>query len=1303
MDKIQHKGLNQPLNPNNYQQGGILNFPSTSNIKQQRNMHIQMQDFNNSNNELISNNIINPITPNRNSQNYSMYNINKINNNISNETKTVDVNNNFNANYNINNQDMFSDDKNSQLKFNEFHPNLNNQFYQKIDDKELNNINNFPKSKFNTNRDEIINYNQIGGKSTNNLGDAYIPNQVLPSSYNYQDEKKIEKEIEKKKKLEYQEELKRQIQEKENKKKQEKQKIKEEEIKFEEKYGGDFDYFNQQNPKVNKGKVLHNEVEENFEHKVMGKKPNYHELRKNNQIENYQNQKINNESLNYEKPNFPHDQQQQTKGEIISNNFEYMNKYNNANPTALSREYFEFRNNVMSGNNHNLNVPSYNANQNFDHNQGFEENKYKIFQNQQQPMQNINFPFNNYINNNNPFLMSNVGPSDTYNLYNQSNMNMGLFTPKNYFPQQQQYVMPPFFEEMMKMFFNQQMKIFQDYKETLDKLASERDNMKKETLLQQEKYTTLSRLKSQHEQLKSSVGFNPLVNNYNENLENMLETLDYKIINKNKDDADKNKYNYYNKNYNDNEEYQTYIDQRENKPENTNEWNLNNNKFLNSDDRPLTGVKNQKLIYRNRYYAENVNIPHLNNLNSYNNNNGQNFNNFQGDYEKDNDEDFEEEEMNNENYNHEEIYDNEDGKGPNKNFNMNNLYQDKNLNPLDLKYEDFRNKFEDFSQTQTYFNLNMMDKADREKFDNFNKSIASKNDLLIDVESKLVKITDKKNTPIDLMETWREDDHMNYSKIANLDRDIDHSKLDQSKILNSNINEKEKSKADNLDNISKNNLNLKEENSNNKLNNIDYKHITTDLSSKNLVTEFHTKDKSFDEKNNYKNTSSKNITNKFEVKGNYQNKENFSNSKGGNQNHSNNFNSKNLKDSKNQKIIKLTSRENNNIQIRSIGHQNQTGFNSNNITQNNYNNGYDDNNTRSQREKIYQESLHEEILRSGQFNEYQEEILEEENLRNYNNPNQEFEIIENDLKKKRIPENQLKNFNGYNNLQTDGSQINTPNDNINNNVYNIDNSNLKNFNFNKTESYIDPEELQAHHNIFDISNKNIINNKYLYDNNEEEDGEEENINFKINNNKNYVKNKNYHNNYYKSEKLENEYENIEDNNEEAFEIDNANSENNIGSISDFNTIKNKKDRDNIRQIPMDKAKKDRDKLLNNHQIKEKLQKIKNRNYNSSKNTNFNQSSKNNISSKNDGDSNIIISNSNSQTIQNYNQTQNYREYDNNINDDIISENSDYNKYINKNINNNKNSNKVYTNFQSFDFKKNAIINRNINNLELDSK
>ncbi len=1216
----------------------------------QRNTQLQMQDynkFNNNQNLPNNNNIISPISNN----NFSSNNINKSYNNITYDNRNIEQNN----------HEVFPDDMKFQAKLREINPNLNIQFSHNYNTSNINP--NFVNNKISNSKEDIaINNNP---NFTNNRQINFESNNAInvQPSFNYQDEKKIEKEMEKKKKLEYQEELKRQIREKENKKKQDKQKIKEEDLKFEEKYGN-FDYFNQMNPEKNQ-KTKQLIADEVYEHKVMGKKPNFHEVRKNNIQNNEDNKFVNERNNSNENANINNMNSNQSYINQISNqnnNYNSNSNYVKNIQNGLSKEYTEFKNNIISGNN-----PHITNNNNFDYAQAYEEIKYNnnLNNNKHQSFSNFSYPYtNNHINqSNNPYLMSQISPDhmNPFHAYNQSNKNIGMFTPNNFYPQQQQHFMlPSFFEEMMKMFFNQQMKIFQDYKETLDKLANERDNTKKENLLQQEKYTTLSKLKTHHEKLKSSVGFNPLVNNYNENLENMLQTIDKKFIPKDYD-TDNNFYDNMNSNKNikktsnnynqnnhlnklnndnnfddDNENnQQAYKEDLINDDNNHNNYNninyQSNNNIMNSDDRPLTGVKNQKLIYRNRYYAESINDRKLNRHNSQTYYEGNNNSNL----------------MQNANIKHnlDEDYQDEASEQKDSNqINYDNLYDENHLNPLDLKYEDFRNKFEDLSQTQTYFNMNnIIDKNERGKLDNFNKSIASRNDLIIDAESKWVKIADKKHIPVDLMETWREEDLINTSNLANLDKDLDNSKLDKSKNLYNKLLEKEKLKKENMlldcNNINKNiiNENKEQEKNQNSQNNLTYKYINTELSSKNLVTEVHIKDKSIDNKLDNINKYSKNIYNQLS---------------------NNNILSNNNYKSNNDNRENKKSISDNSLQNQPIV------YNSNKNTQSNYyvtnTEGY---NIRSQRENINTKISAEDQNKSLNMNESQEEIYEEDQ-ENRNCNQAEFEIVENDLKRRRIPERLMENFNTYNNLETERSNINSANDNINKNIYNINNSNLKNFNFNKTESYIDPNELQDQTQFLDKSNKNnnfgilIHNNNqkkpiYVKDNNIEnsEESDEDQIRFKNNNQINNNNKRSKNNYHYQNTNLNNkEY------NEENFEDESSVKDNYLQGSSNFNTAV-KKDRNISVPIPYDKEKKERERKITNNQIQEKLQNVKYKNYNTSKNNKFNQSGKNNLSSKYDGDdnSNFIISDSN-QTINNNYKNTNNKESNFNTNNDIDSEN-----------------------------------------------
>lgn len=342
--------------------------------------------------------------------------------------------------------------------------------------------------------------------------------------------KNSEKELEKQKKMQYQNQLLQQIEERKKRQEEEKKRRLEEELKYESKF-------------------VKPEVEEKKGRKSVG-------INSNNSVNTGVNYNYSNNSSN--PPNSQHNNTG-TNANIISQN-QNQNPNINSNqvdPAGLTDEYFTYKQNLLNNNTpngsnyhyNNTNHPLPNPNQMYqdEHNyyQKEENNNQKNMLNSQEygtinsinnpivnPIPNTYNPFTNNIYNNtyksipsNQHLFSNA-PS-TNNLQNSYNYNPIQVSSQrtNAFNQTGSPMIPPFFEEMLKYFFQEQVKVINQYKNTLDKIADERDNAIFQNLATREKMMAMNQLKLEQERFKSNLGFYPFDNNYNKNIEDMFNNM----------------------------------------------------------------------------------------------------------------------------------------------------------------------------------------------------------------------------------------------------------------------------------------------------------------------------------------------------------------------------------------------------------------------------------------------------------------------------------------------------------------------------------------------------------------------------------------------------------------------------------------------------------------------------------------------------------------------------------------------------------------------------------------------------------
>ena len=364
------------------------------------------------------------------------------------------------------------------------------------------------------------------------------------------------KEEKKKKQMEYRKILDEQIMNKKERQKKEKEKRLEEEKLYEEKFKLENEQFEQQKKANNKQyRNISNLFSEENSQQINSKPPNL--ILGNNNINN-------NNNLNQE-----NEQDENIQNEPINNQ--------NVLKRNKSQPYFDIINN---NNNNNLfqNIP----NQKYQippsylgiESQNPELKENQIFQNQNQPQSSIpiehlvststqipaqflnprnqnfirppyktqskdlglntnisispsNFPtcyqmpFNNNLMNSSPNVNFN---NNSQNVNELLNMNINN---QNYFG------------KIIEMFFHEQEKILESYKETIEKLKNERDEAIYRNKASEEKLLALQKMQNDQELLEKNLGYFPLKNGYQQNMERTLDSI-----------MQKNENEYYNNNIN---------------------------------------------------------------------------------------------------------------------------------------------------------------------------------------------------------------------------------------------------------------------------------------------------------------------------------------------------------------------------------------------------------------------------------------------------------------------------------------------------------------------------------------------------------------------------------------------------------------------------------------------------------------------------------------------------------------------------------------------------------------------------------
>ena len=146
-------------------------------------------------------------------------------------------------------------------------------------------------------------------------------------------------------------------------------------------------------------------------------------------------------------------------------------------------------------------------------------------------------PFNNNLTNSSPNVNFNNNSQNVNELFNMNINN------QNYFG------------KIIEMFFHEQEKILESYKETIEKLKNERDEAIYRNKANEEKILALQKMQSDQELLEKNLGYFPLKNGYQQNMERTLDSIMQK---------------------NENDDYINNVNNKNNLKENKNEQSMNN-------------------------------------------------------------------------------------------------------------------------------------------------------------------------------------------------------------------------------------------------------------------------------------------------------------------------------------------------------------------------------------------------------------------------------------------------------------------------------------------------------------------------------------------------------------------------------------------------------------------------------------------------------------------------------------------------------------------------------------------------------
>ena len=179
-----------------------------------------------------------------------------------------------------------------------------------------------------------------------------------------------------------------------------------------------------------------------------------------------------------------------------------------------------------------------------------------------------NYPSSYQIPFNNNLINSSPNPANFNNNSQNVNelLNMNINNQNNYFG------------KIMEIFFHEQEKIIESYKETIEKLKSERDEAIYKNKANEEKILALQKMQKDQEILKKNLGYLPFKNNYNQNMEKTLDS----IMQKNED-------------YNDNNNEKKSININENKRSEQSINNINNNSNV-SDSKLVSLITSTKFV-----------------------------------------------------------------------------------------------------------------------------------------------------------------------------------------------------------------------------------------------------------------------------------------------------------------------------------------------------------------------------------------------------------------------------------------------------------------------------------------------------------------------------------------------------------------------------------------------------------------------------------------------------------------------------------------------------------------------------------
>lgn len=408
-----------------------------------------------------------------------------------------------------------------------------------------------------------------------------------------------EKEMEKRKKMEYQNQLLQQIEERKRRQDEEKRKIRQEEAKYEEKFNsGPVDGRGKGrkivNTNSNQNNTTPNTQQTPFIHQEAEKSPpkiNHASLSNNQNFQKQNFQYGNTETKLVNSPqtgNLPYSKDHEFSEEYMNykemqfknapypeNNFAPSNKGSIPNSIPINNfHYASSQQPIEEENQYTLYPENSNAQWN-EIPSALQLNTMNKIQMNNYPMSLLN-SYNHTANQSaRTYTYNNQNSSSQINQIgqiNQMNNQLNKINQMGNIGQmgQMNQMMPAFFEDMLKFFFQEQVKVINTYKETLDKIADERDKAIFQNLASREKMMAMNQLKLEQEKFKTNMGFYPFDNTYNQNIEDMFNNM----IEKN-----------YPKQVNQS------INKELNRSQNNNNYNLNSVVLKNLQDRPISGMK----------------------------------------------------------------------------------------------------------------------------------------------------------------------------------------------------------------------------------------------------------------------------------------------------------------------------------------------------------------------------------------------------------------------------------------------------------------------------------------------------------------------------------------------------------------------------------------------------------------------------------------------------------------------------------------------------------------------------------------